>query len=149
MAHPGGGGDDTDLASRIAAAWQHLASQPQEWIRLARIRALLDTPDEGQLRQTLITMIRTGMVHLALLGPLPGLDLTGIGWVITGGESGPRARPVDPRWVRDIRDTCQRHGVAFFHKQWGGRTPKAGGRVLDGRTWDQYPDLPAGTGVAR
>src|SRR5215470_17711663 len=65
MAHPGGGGDDTDLASRIAAAWQHLASQPQEWIRLARIRALLDTPDEGQLRQTLITMIRTGMVHLA------------------------------------------------------------------------------------
>src|SRR5215470_9691041 len=84
-----------------------------------------------------------------LLGPLPGLDLTGIGWVITGGESGPDARPVDPQWVRDIRDTCQRHGVAFFHKQWSGRTPKAGGRVLDGRTWDQYPDLPAGTGVAR
>jgi len=54
-----------------------------------------------------------------LLGPLPTLDLDGIGWVITGGESGPDARPVDPRWVRGIRDACQRHGVAFFHKQWG------------------------------
>jgi protein gp37 len=74
-----------------------------------------------------------------LLGPLPNLDLDGIGWVITGGESGPGARLIDPRWVRDIRDTCLARGVPFFHKQWGGRSPKAGGRLLDGRTWDEMP----------
>jgi protein gp37 len=74
-----------------------------------------------------------------LLGPLTGLDLDGIGWVITGGESGPHARPINPAWVRDVRDACQRGGVPFFHKQWGGRTPKVGGRELDGRIWDEMP----------
>lgn len=78
-----------------------------------------------------------------LLGPLTGLNLEGIDWVITGGESGPKARPVDPAWVRDIRDACQGADVAFFHKQWGGRTPKAGGRELDGQTWDEMPQLAA------
>ena len=81
-----------------------------------------------------------------LLGPLTGLDLDGIGWVITGGESGPNARPVDPAWVRQIRDACQEADVAFFHKQWGGRTPKAGGRELDGQTWDEMPQ-PAATAL--
>lgn len=76
-----------------------------------------------------------------LLGPLEELELDGIDWVITGGESGPRARPVDPEWVRGIRDRCQDAEVAFFHKQWGGRTPKAGGRELDGQVWDQMPRL--------
>jgi protein gp37 len=74
-----------------------------------------------------------------LLGPLLSLDLTGIDWVIVGGESGPNARPVDPNWVRAIRDQCIDASVPLFFKQWGGRTPKAGGRTLDGRTWDQYP----------
>ncbi|MBM0275351.1 DUF5131 family protein [Micromonospora tarensis] len=74
-----------------------------------------------------------------LLGPLPSLDLTGIAWLIAGGESGPGARPMDPAWVRDLRDRCQASGTAFFFKQWGGRTPKANGRELDGRTWDEYP----------
>jgi protein gp37 len=78
-----------------------------------------------------------------LLGPLftdtASLDLTDIGWVITGGESGHRARPCDTKWVREIRDACTREGVAFFHKQWGGRTPKAGGRELDGRTHSELP----------
>lgn len=78
-----------------------------------------------------------------LLGPLTGLNLDGIGWVITGGESGPNARPVDPAWVRQIRDACKEADVAFFHKQWGGRTPKAGGRELDGQTWDEMPQLAA------
>lgn len=76
-----------------------------------------------------------------LLGPLPDLDLTGIHWVITGGESGPGARPCDPGWVRQIRDTCVAAGVPFFHKQWGGRHPKAGGRELDGRLHNAMPDL--------
>ncbi len=78
-----------------------------------------------------------------LLGPLhtgdDPLDLTDIAWVITGGESGPRARLCDPTWVRAIRDVCASSGAAFFHKQWGGRTPRAGGRELDGRTWDDMP----------
>jgi protein gp37 len=74
-----------------------------------------------------------------LLGPLENLNLEGIHWLITGGESGPGHRPCDPAWVRSLRDRCLDTGVAFFHKQWGGRTPKAGGRLLDGQTWDQYP----------
>lgn len=74
-----------------------------------------------------------------LLSPMTGLDLTGIDWVIAGGESGTGHRPPDPAWVTDLRDQCQRDSVAFFFKQWGGRTPKAGGRLLDGRTWDEMP----------
>lgn len=74
-----------------------------------------------------------------LLGALPNLDLTGIGWVITGGESGPKARPIDVEWVREIRDQCVQADVPFFHKQWGGRTPKQNGRELDGVTWGQMP----------
>ncbi len=74
-----------------------------------------------------------------LLGTLARVDLSGVDWVITGGESGNGHRPIDPDWVRDLRDRCQQQGVAFFHKQWGGRTPKANGRELDGRTWDEFP----------
>jgi len=76
-----------------------------------------------------------------LITALPGMDLRSIDWVIAGGESGPRARPMDPEWVLDVRDQCLRAGVAFFFKQWGGRTPKANGRDLEGRTWDQMPEL--------
>lgn len=78
-----------------------------------------------------------------LLGPLAGLDLSGIGWVITGGESGPHARPLDPDWIREIRDSCIQQKVPFFHKQWGGRTPKQHGRVLDGVVWDEMPSRAA------
>lgn len=72
-----------------------------------------------------------------LLGPLPSLDLTGIEWVIAGGESGNHHRPVDLEWVRELRDRCVETRIPFFFKQVGGRTPKAGGRDLDGRTWDE------------
>lgn len=74
-----------------------------------------------------------------LLGPLPSLPLDGIHWVIVGGESGPRARPMDPEWVRQIRARCLDHGVPFFFKQWGGTRKARTGRELDGRTWDQFP----------
>ena len=74
-----------------------------------------------------------------LLGPLPDLDLTGIDWMIVGGESGHGHRPIDPDWIRNLRDQSVSQGVPFFFKQWGGRTPKAGGRELDGRTWDEMP----------
>jgi protein gp37 len=76
-----------------------------------------------------------------LLGSLEQLDLTDIHWLIAGGESGPGHRPCDPAWVRELRDRCIESGTAFFFKQWGGRTPKTGGRLLDGRTWDDYPQL--------
>ena len=74
-----------------------------------------------------------------LLGPLEGLDLARIDWLIAGGESGPRHRRSDPDWIRQLRDRCQTESVAFFFKQWGGRTSKAGGRILDGRTHDEWP----------
>jgi protein gp37 len=77
-----------------------------------------------------------------LLGPLPRLSLESIDWVIVGGESGPGHRPLDMAWVRDIRDQCLADGVPFFFKQVGGRSPKAGGRLLDGRTWDEMPARP-------
>jgi protein gp37 len=74
-----------------------------------------------------------------LLGHLDGLDLAGVDWLIVGGESGPGCRPMDPEWARQLRDQSGSSGTPFFFKQWGGRTPKAGGRMLDGRTWDEMP----------
>ena len=67
-----------------------------------------------------------------LLGSLGEINLEGISWVIVGGESGPNARPMRKRWVLDIRDLCEREGIPFFFKQWGGLTPKSGGRRLEG-----------------
>ncbi len=74
-----------------------------------------------------------------LLGPITDLDLQGISWVIVGGESGPNARPMEPSWVLGIRDQCERNGVPFFFKQWGGRTPKSGGRLLEGIEYNATP----------
>jgi protein gp37 len=75
-----------------------------------------------------------------LLGPLEDLSLEGIDWLIAGGESGHGHRPVRVDWLRELRDQCAAERVAFFFKQWGGRNPKAGGRELDGRTWDELPE---------
>jgi protein gp37 len=74
-----------------------------------------------------------------LLGPIGPIDLSGISWVIVGGESGPGARKIDAAWVREVRDQCVAQGVAFFFKQWGGFRPKSGGRELDGREWNEFP----------
>ncbi len=75
-----------------------------------------------------------------LLGPVGDMDIEGISWVIVGGESGPKARPMKLPWVLDIRDLCAREGVPFFFKQWGGRTPKSGGRLLEGIEHNAKPD---------
>lgn len=75
-----------------------------------------------------------------LLGPVT-LELTGIDWAITGGESGPRARPFDPAWALAVRDQCRAAGTLFFHKQNGGRNKKKAGRLLDGRTYDEIPKV--------
>jgi len=103
----------------------------------ARIRHLRDAP----------ARIRFLSVE-PLLGPMGELELDGIAWVIVGGESGPRARPIRPNWVRDIRDQCLAAGVPFFFKQWGGLRPKAGGRSLDGCEWSQFPSSRDSVSVA-
>jgi protein gp37 len=75
-----------------------------------------------------------------LLGPLERLDLDGIDWLIAGGESGPKHRLMREAWALDLRDRCTAEGVAFFFKQWGGVRSKSGGRLLQGRTWDEMPE---------
>jgi protein gp37 len=77
-----------------------------------------------------------------LLEALGHVDLEGIKWVIVGGESGHHARPIEANWIREIRDQCSLYGAAFFFKQWGGKTPKAGGNLLDDRQWMDYPRIP-------
>ncbi len=74
-----------------------------------------------------------------LLGPIGQVDLTNIAWAIVGGESGPRARPMNAAWATELRLACERYGVAFFFKQWGGARPKSGGRILDGEEWNGFP----------
>jgi protein gp37 len=74
-----------------------------------------------------------------MLGPVGKLDLTGISWVIVGGESGPGFRPIEAEWIREVREQCVEAGVAFFFKQWGGVRPKSQGQILDGREWNQWP----------
>ena len=106
--------------------WLGVSIESGRWLR--RLEALC------------LTSAKTRFLSLEpLLGPLPNLDLSGVDWVITGGESGPGARPMDPDWVREIRDNCVSRDVPFFFKQWGGTNKKRAGRVLDGRTWDEMP----------
>ena len=76
-----------------------------------------------------------------LLGPLGKLDLSGIDWVIVGGESGPRARSIEADWAREIRDQCIEQKVPFFFKQWGGVRKKKNGRILDGVEWNEMPNV--------
>ena len=106
--------------------WLGVSIESKEWF------ARLDPLRESSARVKFLSLE-------PLLGPLPGLDLTGMDWVIVGGESGPGARPMKANWVREIRDNCQANGVAFFFKQWGGVFKKRSGRLLDGRTWDDLP----------
>lgn len=126
----------TKRVGRLRRLGQRLDWPENVWMGVSIERDAL-TPRADALR-----MVPAAVRFLScepLLGPLPSLDLTDIHWVITGGESGPDARPCDPDWVRDLRDRCIERGISFFHKQWGGRTSKAGGRELDGRTWDELP----------
>jgi protein gp37 len=95
---------------------------------LARIEHLRDAP----------AAVRFVSIE-PLIGPVGKIDLDSIHWVIAGGESGPRARPMNVEWAREVRDQCAEQGVSFFFKQWGGIRPKTGGRALDGREWNELP----------
>jgi protein gp37 len=148
------------FATMEAADWhqyQVLTKRPQ---RMARMATSLPWPDhiwagvsvetnEYAWRADFLRRVPAKVRFISaepLLGPVDRLDLEGIHWLITGGESGPNWRPCDPEWVRTVRDRCIAERVAYFHKQWGGRTPKAGGRILDGRTWDEFPDTEGAVG---
>lgn len=74
-----------------------------------------------------------------LIGPLPNMNLKGIDWVIVGGESGHKPRPMNSEWVLDIQDQCEKNDIAFFFKQWGGKNKKKSGRELNGQTYDEMP----------
>ncbi len=125
--------------------------------RMARLTASLKIPDnvwmgvsvENAKYTTRIDDLRKVKAKIRflsvepLLGPIPALNLEGIRWVIVGGESGPRARPMEAAWVRSIRDRCVAAEVPFFFKQWGGVRKRTTGRLLDERTWDEMPDRKA------
>ncbi len=127
----------TKRSERLMEVSDKLRWEPQVWMGVSI---------ENEDYAVRIEHLRRTRAHVKflslepLLGPLHRLNLRGIDWVIVGGESGPGARPMDPKWVRDIRDQCVRGGVRFFFKQWGGQNKKKTGRTLDGRTWDQMPE---------
>jgi protein gp37 len=99
----------------------------------------------GRIRHLVDSLASVRFVSFEpLLEDLGEVDLSGIHWAIVGGESGPLARPLSADWIRGIRDQCRASDVAFFFKQWGGRTSKAGGNRLDGRHWQQYPEQRVG-----
>lgn len=105
-----------------------LGTSIEDAAHLARLEYLRGTPAETRF-----------ISFEPLLGPIPDVNLKGVRWTIVGGESDPRARPVDEAWIEAIRRNCERQDVAFFFKQWGGKNKKAAGRLLNGRTWDEYP----------
>lgn len=114
----------------------HLAWTPNIWLG-ASVESALYTHRIAALRRT-AAHVKFLSVE-PLLGPIPRLPLAGIDWVIVGGESGPGARPMEPAWVRQIRNVCLSRSVPFFFKQWGGVNKSTAGRLLDGRTWDELP----------
>lgn len=131
--------------------WLGVSAEDQRWADI-RIPLLLDTPAACRFVSaepllgplSLHRYLREGWPTSEARRAFPADRArwpgeTGLDWVIAGGESGPGARSMQPQWARDLRDQCEAAGTAFFFKQWGGRTPKAGGRELDGRTWGQIP----------
>lgn len=113
-------------------------SAPNIWIGTSVENALvLERVDELRAIPNFIRFIS----FEPLIGPIGAVDLTDIDWAIVGGESGPRARPIELEWVQQIENRCRVHGTAFFFKQWGGITPKSGGRDLNGREWSEFPSV--------
>jgi protein gp37 len=129
----------TKRADRLAAVAAVLPWPENVWMGVSVENA--DYLDRVRHLQTVPAHVRFLSVE-PLLGPIPHLPLDGIHWVIVGGESGPGARPMDPAWVRDLRDQCQSANVHFFFKQWGGVQKSRTGRDLDERTWDEMPAVP-------
>jgi protein gp37 len=128
----------TKRADRLAVLGRRLAIPENVWIGVS-VESAAYTWRIDRLR-SVPSKVRFLSVE-PLLAPLGELDLDGVHWVIVGGESGPRARPMNPAWVRNVREQCTRAGVPFFFKQWGGVHKSRRGRELDGRTWDEMPNI--------
>jgi protein gp37 len=129
----------TKRAERLAALAEELEFAPHIWTGVS-----VENSDY-LWRVDYLRRVKAPIKFLSiepLLAPLGKVNLQGINWVIVGGESGPGARPMNEDWITDIRDQCQAAGVAFFFKQWGGVQKKRSGRTLEGRTWDEMPQLP-------
>lgn len=135
------------LTKRSSLMRDYLKSRYER--RMAPEHIWLGTSVEDRTAKSRIQHIRQSPASVRflsiepLIAPVGKMDLSGIHWVIVGGESGPGARPMDPEWVRDIQQQCREQDVAFFFKQWGGIRPKTGGRELDGREWNEMPSLVA------
>jgi protein gp37 len=126
----------TKRADRLADYFAYLHWPPNVWMGVS-----IESADY-LWRADYLRRVKAAVHFLSLeplLGPLPNLNLSGIDWVIVGGESGPKSRPMQPEWVFDIRDQCLDANVPFFFKQWGGVRKKRNGRMLEGRTWDEMP----------
>lgn len=126
----------TKRPERMAELSTSLPVLPNVWLG-ASVESAAYLPRIDYLRQTRASVRFVSLEPL--LSALPGLDLSSIDWAIVGGESGPGARPLEPDWVRETRAACRRYGTAFFFKQWGGKNKKRHGRMLDGKTWDEFP----------
>ena len=126
----------TKRADRLASLARDLPWAPHIWVGVSiENRRFVQRADQLRTVPSAVRFISAE----PLLGSLMNLDLTGIDWLIAGGESGPHHRPVNPVWIQELRDKSLAAGVAFFFKQWGGRTSKVGGRLLDGREWSEMP----------
>ena len=136
----------TKRAERLAALDAELDWPPNVWMGVSVENA--DYVDRIDDLRTTGAQVKFLSLE-PLLGPLKKLKLKNIDWVIVGGESGHRARPMDPAWVTDIRDQCAKADVAFFFKQWGGKNKKKAGRVLEGKTYDAMPETAPTVPVAR
>jgi protein gp37 len=126
----------TKRAERLSALAADLAWPDNVWMGVT-VESARHISRIDELRTTAASVKFLSLEPL--LGPLPDLDLSGIDWVIVGGESGPGARPLKQDWVTDLRDQCLAAEVPFFFKQWGGIRKKAAGRNLEGRTWSEMP----------
>lgn len=128
------------MRERLSGPLSEAAEAPQIWWGVSVENRRDGLPRVEELRRT---PARLRFLSIEpLLEDLGEIDLSGIHWVILGGESGPGARPMDPGWVRSIRDQCRAAGVPFFFKQWGGTRKGKAGRTLDGRTHDDKPETP-------
>ncbi len=136
----------TKRATRMADLLRSYDIPENAWLGVTVENRMHGVPRIDRLHQVGASVLFLSVEPL--LEDLGDLDLTGIQWVIVGGESGPKARPMKPEWVESIKQQCDNSNISFFFKQWGGwgadgrkRSKKANGRLLLGRTWDSMPDI--------
>jgi protein gp37 len=133
----------TKRARRMAECAPHLPTNTQQWPRNVWAGVTVDTREHIERIEHLKSS--PAPVKFVTFEPLleyiPEIDLDGIDWIIVGGETGHKARPMNADWVRSLRDMANEQGVPFLFKQWGGGPATSGGRTLDGRIWNERPEI--------